>query len=132
MGENQGKKISWGFESLGVGDLETSTAFGARAIAWWADMLQSLPLPRLGEGQESAEPYSVLVTTHGGFINTLVKKLVRTGTIRCGEGVVIWKCYNCSISIVEVEQDRKGTLVQYGDVSHLQKGDAVENNADEG
>lgn len=82
------------------------------------------PLP---EGRE--DPWNILVASHGGFIGTLVMNLLGRGRLRCADGVVIGRCWNGSISEIELGEDEKGTVVRYADLSHLQE-DVVEGNAD--
>lgn len=113
MGELEGKRARKGVELVARVDqkLESATAFNRRAMTWWDTNI-------LGTMNE-AEPRNVLVTTHGGFIMTLVKALIRSKKARCGEGIVIWKCLNTSVSVLEVLEDKSAVIVQYGDVAHL-------------
>jgi broad specificity phosphatase PhoE len=126
MGELQGKR----FSSTGAGfdsNLESGGAFAARTVAWWN---QSIVQPTASLAPRSI-PYHVLVTTHGGFIGTLVKTLIRSGKAKCDKGVVIWKCLNSSITVIEIESNGKGVVVKYGDIAHLVEKKVVETNADE-
>jgi probable phosphoglycerate mutase len=119
MGELEGKRARKGArkgaELVAKVDtnLETMVAFNMRAVSWWNDNI-------LGSIDALEEPRNILVTTHGGFIVTLVKGLIGCKKARCGEGVVIWKCLNTSVSVLEVLEDRTAVVVQYGDVTHLQ------------
>ena len=121
MGELEGKRARKGVELVAKVDenLETAVAFNLRALSWWNDNI----LKFLGSIDSLEEPRNILVTTHGGFIVTLVKGLIGCKKARCGEGVVIWKCLNTSVSVLEVLEDRTAVVVQYGDVTHLQHSD---------
>ncbi|KAJ7461586.1 phosphoglycerate mutase-like protein [Mycena latifolia] len=133
FGDLQGKKIGAG-QRHAVADadetVERAEAFAGRAAGWWkkAILQRTLALPP----RETA--YSVLVTTHGGFIGALVRALIGSGKARCAPGVVVTTCRNTSVSIIEVDSNRVGTIVQYGDVAHLSEkleGEMVETNVDE-
>ena len=123
MGELEGKRARKGVALVAKVDknLETAVAFNLRAVSWWnANILGSM----INEDSESfEEPRNILVTTHGGFIVTLVRGLIGCKRARCGEGVVIWKCLNTSVSVLEVLEDRTAVVVQYGDVTHLRHSD---------
>lgn len=125
----QGQPLVPGAKMAAATDLkaEPATAFRARLLKWWDQTIlertASLPPPK-------DDPYRILVVSHGGVITDLVKGLVAKKKIICGEGVVIWKCYNASVSIMDILEDQRGVLVQFADVSHLKEG-AVESNADE-
>jgi 2,3-bisphosphoglycerate-dependent phosphoglycerate mutase len=121
MGELEGKRARKGAALVAKVDknLETAVAFKLRAVSWWnANILESTI-----NGDSLEEPRNILVTTHGGFIVTLVRGLIGCKKARCGEGVVIWKCLNTSVSVLEVLEDRTAVVVQYGDVTHLQHSD---------
>ncbi len=76
------------------------------------------------------EPVHILAVSHGGLIGTLVTNLLRSRKLRAGEGVVIWRCFNASISVVDLYEDGKGVLVSYADTTHLNVVDMVQENAD--
>ncbi|KAJ6531210.1 histidine phosphatase superfamily [Mycena capillaripes] len=133
LGDLQGTKI--GGEGnrertmLGDGTVERGEAFSARAVGWWKKAI--LQRTRALPPRETA--YNVLVTSHGGLINALVRSLIGSGKARCAPGVVITPCRNTSVSIIEVELgDAPATIVQFGDVAHLAQDEmAVDTNADE-
>ena len=118
MGELEGKRARKGVALVAKVDknIETAVAFNLRAVSWWnANILGSMT-----NGDSSLEePRNILVTTHGGFIVTLVRGLIGSKKARCGEGVVIWRCLNTSVSVLEVLEDRTAVVVQFGDVTHL-------------
>lgn len=125
MGELQGQVLGQAKIS-GVGPMiETGPAFIKRALAWWGreivDYTASLP-PR-------KDPYNILVVSHGGFIGTLVRRLIEIGKLSPEKGVVVAACSNTSVSLIEWSGNR-GKIVRYGDASHLSTG-PVDLNADE-
>ena len=131
MGELEGTRSRKGVALVAKVDknLETAVAFNLRAVSWWnANILESMI-----NGDSLEEPRNILVTTHGGFIVTQVRGLIKCKKARCGKGVVIWKCLNTSVSVLEVLEDRTAVVVQYGDVTHLQHSEislACHNNPD--
>ncbi|KAJ7735277.1 phosphoglycerate mutase-like protein [Mycena maculata] len=131
-GDLQGKKGGAGFKMAAAVDetVEPAEAFAARAVGWWktAILQRTLGLPP----REVA--YNVLVTSHGGFINTLVRALIGSRKVRCAPGVVLASVPNSSVTVIEVERDGVGTVVQFGDVAHLTpklEREMVETNVDE-
>lgn len=110
--------------------LESSPFFAARAVTWWNRTI----LQRTESLPQENRPYHILVTSHGGFIATLVQTLIQSRKLRCAPGVVIWRCVNSSVAVIEVDETQKGVVIQYGDASHLEDAKlegAVESNADE-
>jgi len=130
MGDLQGQpvqsKTKWVATRV---EPESPTTFVNRTLSWWNKTIlkgiASLPL--------SADPYHILVTTHGGVIGTMVRNLIQSGQVSCAPDVVIWFCGNTSITIVDVTEDGLGIITKYGDVSHIRKGEEerLETNADE-
>lgn len=105
--------------------IEKTQAFVTRGERWWdSDIITTLSNL---ETRERA--YNILAVTHGGFLSMLVRQLIQAKKLEYAEAVVVWTCPNASITIVEIDQDCKSTLVQYSGISHLQKG-VVEGNAD--
>ncbi|KAJ7685608.1 phosphoglycerate mutase-like protein [Mycena polygramma] len=125
LGDLQGTKLG-GEKSreramLGNGTVETGEAFAARAIGWWKKAI--LQRTRALPPRETA--YNILVTSHGGLINALVRALIGSRKAQCAPGVVIMPCRNTSVSIIEVELgNESATIVQSGDVAHLEQGSA--------
>ena len=120
MGGLEGARARKGLALIAKVDknIETAVAFNLRAVSWWnANILESI------NGDSLEEPRNILVTTHGGFIGSLVRGLIGCKKARCGEGVVIWKCLNTSVSVLEVLEDKTAVVVQYGDVTHLRHSD---------
>jgi probable phosphoglycerate mutase len=82
-----------------------------------------------------------MVVSHGGFIGVLTRTLLRSGKLKCADGVRPTKCGNTAVAMVEISADEggsdgrwvlsKATLVGYGDVSHLDVVESLETNADE-
>lgn len=163
MGPFQGKPAS-ALNARGAGRLiESSGAFATRALTWWDNMLMENGLARktssnrpkhntIAAGAVHATPppsdvsgvahlvpavseSNILVVTHGGFITTLVRNLIEKGQVKCARGVAIGKCYNCSVTIIRVEEgwQLKTVVEQFGDVSHLMESETStlpNNNAD--
>ena len=76
------------------------------------------------------EPVQILAVSHGGLIGTLVTNLLGSRKLREGEGVVVGRCFNASISVVDLYEDGKGVLVSYADTTHLNVDLVVKENAD--
>ncbi|OCH86900.1 phosphoglycerate mutase-like protein [Obba rivulosa] len=126
LGDWQGRKV----EGRGVAppNIEMSSAFVERATAWWETTI--VGYTRLLRPEAREGPAHVLAVSHGGFIGTLITNLISSGKVRCAEGVRVGRCWNTSISVVELDEHGTGTLVRYGDVAHL-KVNLVEENVDE-
>jgi len=129
MGAMQGKMVTtrWGAKPADM-TRESGAFFAARAESWWIkDILDGVAqLPR------KTEPYHVLITTHGGFIGALIRNLVHGRKASCATGVVVERCLNASVTVVEVNEAREGLITQWGSVSHLRTLDAaVQTNSDE-
>jgi len=105
---------------------ETAAAFAKRVIGWWNKQILGTTLSKNGSIDKVL---TLVVTTHGGVITTLVKQLIGSRKAQCGQDVVIAKCFNASVTLIEVGEDGKGTVLQYGDISHL-SGEALESRAD--
>ncbi|KAL0946555.1 hypothetical protein HGRIS_012760 [Hohenbuehelia grisea] len=107
--------------------IESDKSMSQRAEGWWkqsiVQLLDSLPA--------RDEPYRILVVSHGGFIGTLVKKLLRSGQAKCGQGVLIYRIFNASITEIEAGGGSKALIVRYGDIGHLDGQKLVEQNVDE-
>lgn len=124
MGEMQGKVYHRAFSTRGG---ETVEAFEARALGWWdryvIDALEALTLRDV--------PYHIVATTHGGFVSTLVRALIRRDSI--SSNVVVWTCLNASVTTIEVVRGGgKGKLTKYSGVEHLSRmeKDLVQTNVD--
>ncbi|KAG6837275.1 hypothetical protein H0H93_012280 [Arthromyces matolae] len=134
MGEMQGKtqitKLQAAAESPRVDRMESSAWFAARAESWWIkDILEGTALL-----PSRCEPYHILVTSHGGFIGTLTRSLIQSKKASCAPGVVIQRCLNTSVTIIDVHDGGIGIIRQWADTSHLKLKDVDEvlkENADE-
>ncbi|EEB92724.1 hypothetical protein MPER_08727 [Moniliophthora perniciosa FA553] len=114
---------------------EPAEAFAHRALKAWDDHivpLVSKPIPttRLVTGVQGGEyrtkevqpdRHEVLVVSHGGFIGALVQNLLLTKrVVPLNESTIwSWKCYNASITTIDLDKDGKGRLLKYSDISHL-------------
>jgi probable phosphoglycerate mutase len=126
MGELEGKKISKG---MSLATTEPAASFSKRVSKWWNETILQSVLSKTKEG----ETINVLIVTHGGVIITLVQGLLGSRKLKPATGVVVMKCVNASVTVVELEYgSRKGVLTRYGDVAHLAGFvDVVETNADQ-
>ncbi|KAJ7154286.1 phosphoglycerate mutase-like protein [Mycena filopes] len=132
LGELQGTKIGRGEvirqQVIGGNEsAETGGAFAARAVGWWKKAI----LQRTRALPPREAPYNVLVASHGGLITVMVRTLVGSGKVRVAPGVEVANCRNVSVTIIEVEREGVSTLVQFGDVRHLEEREVVETNVDE-
>jgi len=58
--------------------------------------------------------------------------LIASQKVRCREGVVVvGKCLNSSVTVIEFGEGVEGTVVKYGDVGHLSGTQLVQTNVDE-
>jgi len=105
---------------------EHSAAFIARIVRWWDTELQTSIENLTAERKEACH---ILAMTHGGVVDTLVRKLIQRGTVKLGQGVFIMSCKNTAITVIEFEEDGTKTVVKYGDASHLIE-KTMETNAD--
>ena len=130
-------------------NLEPLADLSARCLKWWNECVvrhahghgararTGLGSPSSLEGDEEAalevdpelEPEHILVVSHGGLIGTLVKGLLGSRKVRAAEGVVVGRCFNASISVVELDARGRGVLVSYADTTHID-GELVQENAD--
>jgi len=126
MGDLQGKAVSPTAMLSENPSIEKTELFAGRAVKWWntsvLQYLSTLPARDM--------PYEILVVSHGGWIGTLVRTLVNSRKLRTAEGIAIGKCLNVSVTKIEMEDNRNGTVTKYGDISHL-VGKVVETNPDE-
>lgn len=129
MGDMEGKPYTRARKPLPTDDLgEKTDAFIARATSWWDHSIRKTVATLSPKPQDI--PHNILVTTHGGFVGALVRNLVQGGSLKCRKEIAIWKCYNASITIIDVERDGVETLVQYSGIDHLQRRSIVDNNVD--
>ena len=130
MGSLQGKAVQLKRKWVASADdtVEASASFIGRNLSWWNRTI----LDGITSHPSRSEPYHILVTAHGGVIGTMVRNLIQAGQVKCAPGVVIRQaCANTSVAIIDVDQDRLGTVTKYGDVSHMGDGGGIETNADE-
>lgn len=131
MGNLESKKFSKGMGlAIAVDDtVESATSFSKRLSKWWNSKILQSVFSTTKEGEE----VNVLVVTHGGVIATLVQDLLGSRKIKPASGVIVMKCMNASVTVIELEHGiRKGVLTRYGDVAHLHGlVELVEDNADQ-
>ena len=130
MGERQGLTVA-AAKSIN-GPLEPPPSFKQRMLAWWNSLIAHIE--SLGPRQD---PYHILVVVHGGFLNGLISDLVESGKVECGEGVLLGlqRCFNCSVSLIDIAETGVPKLVKFGDIKHLDQEqlakDIVKINVDE-
>ncbi|KAF7363942.1 Phosphoglycerate mutase-like protein [Mycena sanguinolenta] len=133
LGDMQGTKIGVGIQArvaAGNETVERGEVFIARAVGWWKRAI----LQRTRVLPPRDTPYNILVTSHGGWIMTLVQTLIRSRKARCAPGVEVTTCRNTSVSIIDVELGNEpATIVQFGHVAHLAQEltEMVQTNVDE-
>lgn len=133
MGDLQGKKLEGSREALKLviaadKTVEPSSSFTSRLETWWNQTILQSVLSRFKDDEEIL---NVLVVTHGGVIATLIRNLLGSQKIKTADGVVVWRCINASVTVIEVDRSsRKGVLICYGDVAHLGQMD-LKANADQ-
>ncbi|KAG6880254.1 hypothetical protein C0992_001822 [Termitomyces sp. T32_za158] len=130
MGMLQGKTYTTKLQAATVDKtFEPGALFAARAETWWLKdiVTGTTALP------STTNPYHILVVSHGGFIGTLMRSLIHSRRVSCAPGVVVQRCMNTSVTIVDVNHTGLGVIVQWADTSHLKESsdNVVEENADE-
>ncbi|THH03424.1 hypothetical protein EW145_g6269 [Phellinidium pouzarii] len=127
MGELQGVRVGGYDRSKLPKSVETSEAFTRRTLAWWEEAIgQHLPNISIPPG---SEPLHVLAVSHGAFIASLCQVLVMAKVIEAPPDMFFGRCFNTSITTIDMRVDKCGTLLKYCDVSHLAQ-PALETNAD--
>ncbi|KAI0707771.1 phosphoglycerate mutase-like protein [Earliella scabrosa] len=142
MGDWQGESIA--LRKFPPANMEPQQDFVARGARWWNEdvlrhaqrkaseldsKLAAAAAAAPAQPEVDFEPVHILAVSHGGLIGQLVLNLIGSRKLRVAEGVEITRCFNASISVIEVYGDRKGLLVSYADTTHLNV-DLVQENAD--
>ena len=105
---------------------EPSSQFALRTLQWWEETIgRHLPKLNPDSGVEN-----VLAVSHGSYISTLCRALFNSGIIEVPPDMEYSRCYNTSITIIDMRNDKRGFLLKYCDISHLTE-PVVETNADE-
>lgn len=138
MGDMQGMPIgSWKGRALPE-NMESAAAFAGRAVQWWQEhVLGHVSESAKGAagvrgGADGGEAKQVLVVSHGGLMYAMVQELIKSGQVEVGRGVDIGQCRfpNASVSVIEVNENKIGTLVKFADTAHLIEMELVKGNAD--
>ncbi|KAF9246382.1 phosphoglycerate mutase-like protein, partial [Melanogaster broomeanus] len=136
MGELQGEI---GPSNKPAPSLETTQALIARCHAWYTGSFLHYMASTVKQGLPLGERQNILVVSHGGWIMTLLSKLVANNVVMRGTGVEMGHYLNTGVSIVEyhvetIERNWSlvGNLIQYSDIEHLKDEDIrhQETNAD--
>ena len=114
MGERQGLTVS-AAASIN-GPFEPRAKFTQRFTAWWNSLIEHID--SLGPRQD---PYYFLVVVHGGFVSSLLANLVESRKVECEEGVLLGshRCFNCSVSLVDIAETGVPKIVKFGEIEHL-------------
>ncbi|GBE82142.1 Probable phosphatase [Sparassis crispa] len=125
LGDWQGRKSTErGFRA--PANAEPVGEFTGRAVRWWKERI--IPCTTAWDGH--GEPAHILVVSHGGLIGRLIVGLLESGRVEWATGSVLTtKCFNASISVLELQAHGGGEMVSYSDTTHLNV-DFVESNAD--
>ena len=126
MGSLQGVRAGTYDKSKMPPDVESGEVFTRRTLEWWENRI-ARELPGL---PATSSPYNVLVVSHGAYIATLVRALCAAKVIDAAPGVGFGSVYNTSVTIIDMQRDKLGTLMMYSDIAHL-VAPAVAHNADE-
>ncbi|KAI0929178.1 hypothetical protein AcV5_006513 [Taiwanofungus camphoratus] len=128
LGDWQGTSLA-GRASTAPANAEPLSDFTLRAARWWNNTILRYAESLQARESMQGKPAHVLVVSHGGYIGRLIANLIESGRVQCAQGLVLSKCWNASISMVELNRDGKGQLVTYSDTTHLNT-NLVETNAD--
>ncbi|GJE87089.1 histidine phosphatase family protein [Phanerochaete sordida] len=137
MGSMQGQGVAAWRGDL-PGDMESAVAFMQRADQWWKDTIVRCAA-RAGPGNagggaaaEESPGETVLVVSHGGLIHVMLQNLIESRKLQLAEGVHVgrYRFPNASVTVVEVGQDGKGTVLLFADRTHLDV-ELVEENVDD-
>ncbi|KIO13510.1 hypothetical protein M404DRAFT_12445 [Pisolithus tinctorius Marx 270] len=138
MGELEGE---FGGSSKSAPSKETTEALMRRWQSWYSRSIIGYMLSKVKKDiPESGigDPECILAVSHGGLISNMVRVLVANAAILPVQGVVVGRCLNTGVSIIDYSIPRqnqgrylKGTLVRYSDVTHLARTKVVEENVDE-
>lgn len=140
MGSMQGQSVAAWRGGLPA-DMESAIAFMQRADRWWHETVvrQARAATAGGSvgggaraaGAAAAEQHNVLVVSHGGLIHVVLQNLVESRKLRLAEGVDVgrYRVPNASVTVVEVDEGGRGTVLMFADRTHLDV-ELVEENAD--
>ncbi|KAI6127735.1 phosphoglycerate mutase-like protein [Pisolithus thermaeus] len=123
---------------------ETTEALMRRWQSWYSRSIIGYMLSKIKNGIPGdgigGGPECILVVSHGGLISNMVRVLVASSAVLPARGVVVQRCLNTGVSIIDYSESiqgrnmgihLKGTLTKYSDVTHLTRTNVVEENVDE-
>lgn len=118
MGNLQG--LVFGGAQLTPKDVEMPGTFSIRVMRWWNLLVQRhvTSVPAL-LGDEVPDTRNILVVSHGGTIGLLIEELIGSRKVRRADGIMVGRCLNASVTVIELERNGKGVLVSYADTTHL-------------
>jgi len=102
--------------------MEPFDALKARTLQWWVGTITPL-IPIGPESDRSDRPLHVLVVGHGAFIRTLILALMDhgQGLLSVEPGTRVGQCFNTAVTTIHLESASQGTLIRYGDITHIFK-----------
>jgi broad specificity phosphatase PhoE len=115
MGKGQGLPIA---DALAFKSSSEKLAdFQRRVMTWWKSIIQQMT-----SLDTRSNAYHLLVVAHGRFLHDLVTKLVKAGHEENATVVLGTRsCFNCSVTVMEVEKMGAVKVIKYGDIEHLNK-----------
>jgi len=102
--------------------MESFDALKTRTLQWWTGTITPL-IPVDPKSDTSDRPPHVLVVGHGAFIRTLMLTLIdyEPGLLSVEPGTRVGQCFNTAVTTIHLESPSQGTLVRYGDITHIFK-----------
>jgi len=142
MGNMQGQSIAAWRNSELPANMESAAAFVQRADRWWQDTIvrcaatasaaaASGGMDGGARPEEERSEQNVLLVSHGGLIHVMLQNLIESRKLRLAKGVHVgrYRFPNASVTVVEVGEDGRGTVVLFADTTHLDV-ELVEGNVD--
>jgi bisphosphoglycerate-dependent phosphoglycerate mutase len=102
--------------------METLVALKARTLLWWTSTITPL-IPIAIKSDSPDRALHVLVVGHGAFIRALILALMdhEQGLLSVEPGTRVAICFNTAVTVIHLESPSKGTLIRYGDITHIIK-----------
>ena len=128
MGDLQGGVILGRPKQL-PDNIESTAEFVQRADRWWKETIVrratalSVNGSAVSAAEEKAKPptKNVLIVSHGGLMHVLLQNLIESRKLGIARDVEVgrYRFPNASVTVVEMETNGKGTVVMFGDTTHL-------------
>ena len=103
--------------------MESHDALKARALQWWFGSITPLVPTCLKLDSSDRRPVHALVVGHGAFIRMLIVALMDhvQDILSVEPGTRVGQCFNTGVTTIHLESPSRGTLVRYGDITHISK-----------